>query len=171
MNASQLRLSLLLTLLAVGALGFGNMKSIAIRKSLLFAPTTRSSSASLLPSVTTTSTSLQALWGIDQGGVSNLAQSLFRDSGKVPFLQALGLNTVLFAVLQPKLFTMLTPAGYGNAFFPGTMLWHTIGWKGWSLCVCYLFLGQAVTKVRFAEKEKMGIAEARGGRRGPENVW
>jgi uncharacterized protein (TIGR00297 family) len=35
----------------------------------------------------------------------------------------------------------------------------------------YLFLGQAVTKVRFEEKEKRGIAEGRGGRRGPENVW
>jgi uncharacterized protein (TIGR00297 family) len=35
----------------------------------------------------------------------------------------------------------------------------------------YLFLGQIVTKVRFADKEKRGLAESRGGRRGPENVW
>ena len=28
-----------------------------------------------------------------------------------------------------------------------------------------------VTKVGFAEKEALGIAEGRGGRRGPENVW
>jgi uncharacterized protein (TIGR00297 family) len=35
----------------------------------------------------------------------------------------------------------------------------------------YLFLGQLVTKVRFTEKEKRGLAESRGGRRGPENVW
>ncbi len=28
-----------------------------------------------------------------------------------------------------------------------------------------------MTKVGFAEKESMGIAEKRGGRRGPENVW
>jgi len=35
----------------------------------------------------------------------------------------------------------------------------------------YLFLGQAVTKVGFEEKTKLGIAEGRGGRRGPENVW
>jgi uncharacterized protein (TIGR00297 family) len=28
-----------------------------------------------------------------------------------------------------------------------------------------------VTKIRFAEKEKRGLAESRGGRRGPENVW
>jgi uncharacterized membrane protein len=51
------------------------------------------------------------------------------------------------------------------------MLWNTLGWRGWTLCVLYLFLGSAVTKVKFAEKEKLGIAEGRGGRRGPENVW
>lgn len=39
------------------------------------------------------------------------------------------------------------------------------------MCVLYLFLGQIVTKVGFTEKEELGIAEKRGGRRGPENVW
>lgn len=39
------------------------------------------------------------------------------------------------------------------------------------VCVLYLFLGQLVTKVGFDEKEALGIAEGRGGRRGPENVW
>ena len=39
------------------------------------------------------------------------------------------------------------------------------------MCVLYLFLGQAVTKIGFEEKTKRGIAEGRGGRRGPENVW
>jgi uncharacterized protein (TIGR00297 family) len=53
----------------------------------------------------------------------------------------------------------------------GTGLWTTLGWRGWTLCVAYLVLGSAVTKVKFAEKEKAGIAEGRGGRRGPENVW
>jgi uncharacterized protein (TIGR00297 family) len=32
-------------------------------------------------------------------------------------------------------------------------------------------LGQLVTKVKFADKVKRGIAESSGGRRGPENVW
>ena len=35
----------------------------------------------------------------------------------------------------------------------------------------YLLAGSFVTKVKKAKKEAMGIAEARGGRRGPENVW
>lgn len=51
------------------------------------------------------------------------------------------------------------------------MLWTTLGYRGWSVCVLYLFLGQLVTKVGFDTKEKLGIAEGRGGRRGPENVW
>lgn len=156
-------------LLAAGVLGFGNLQSTTCRKSLSFAQTSRARVSSPLPLAF--ATSLQASLQIGPGAVSDLAQSLFRSTGKVPFLDALGLNAILFSALQPKLLTMLTPAGYYNAFLLGTMLWHNLGWKAWSLCVCYLFLGQAVTKVRFAEKEKLGIAEGRGGRRGPENVW
>jgi len=35
----------------------------------------------------------------------------------------------------------------------------------------YLVFGSLVTKVKMAEKEAKGIAEGRGGQRGPENVW
>jgi uncharacterized membrane protein len=58
-----------------------------------------------------------------------------------------------------------------NKILLATSLWTTIGWKGWTLCVLYLFLGQVVTKVKFADKENKGIAEKRGGRRGPGGVW
>jgi uncharacterized protein (TIGR00297 family) len=86
-------------------------------------------------------------------------------------LAALGINAALFALLRSKLLTMLTPAGFAHSMALGTGLWATLGWQGWSTCVLYLFLGQAVTKVRFQEKESRGLAEKRGGRRGPENVW
>jgi len=102
---------------------------------------------------------------------TDLATSLFRYQGPVPFVQAFGINAFLFVALQSKLNTMLTPSGFASSLALGTMLWATLGWRGWTLCVLYLFLGQAVTKVRFEEKEKRGIAEGRGGRRGPENVW
>jgi uncharacterized membrane protein len=46
-----------------------------------------------------------------------------------------------------------------------------VGISGWGICVGYLILGSLVTKVKMAEKEKLGIAEKRQGRRGPENVW
>lgn len=115
-------------------------------------------------------TSSSALGSLSETA-TNLATSLFRYQGPVPFLQAFGINAILFAALQSKLNTMLTPSGFASSLVLGTMLWATLGWRGWTLCVLYLFLGQAVTKVKFEDKEKRGIAEGRGGRRGPENVW
>ena len=102
---------------------------------------------------------------------SGLIESLFAYTGSVPIWQAASLNLVLFLALRPKLLKILTEEGFWNAFALGTGLWATLGWRGWTLCVGYLFLGSAVTKVRFEEKEKRGIAEGRGGRRGPENTW
>jgi len=67
--------------------------------------------------------------------------------------------------------TMLTAEGFAHSLALGTMLWTALGWKGWTVCVMYLFLGQFVTKFGFDKKEALGIAEGRGGRRGPENVW
>ena len=103
--------------------------------------------------------------------VSSIGGSLLSSSGHVPFNEALALNVVLFTLLRQKLLKLLTPQGMLHACALGSGLWATLGWKGWTLCVAYLFLGSAVTKVKFAEKEKRGIAEGRGGRRGPENVW
>lgn len=101
----------------------------------------------------------------------SVLSSLFRYDGQVPFVQAMAINVLLFAVFRGKLLSALTPSGFIHAMALGTMLWTTMGWRGWSYCVMYLVLGQAVTKVRFADKVKRGIAESRGGRRGPENVW
>ncbi|KAG7360530.1 TIGR00297 family protein [Nitzschia inconspicua] len=97
--------------------------------------------------------------------------SLFRYDGNVPLLLAFGWNAVLFLALRSKLLKVLTPPGYFHAFALGTLLWNTLGWRGWTLCVLYLALGSLVTKVKFQEKQNMGIAEGRDGRRGPENVW
>ena len=108
---------------------------------------------------------------VNEGAVGDLIQSLFQYNGTVPFVQALGVNAVLFAALSGKLLTALTPEGFAHSLALGTMLWTTLGWRGWSYCVLYLILGQLVTKVKFAEKQDRGLAEGREGRRGPENVW
>ncbi|KAL3786014.1 hypothetical protein HJC23_001411 [Cyclotella cryptica] len=102
---------------------------------------------------------------------SSIATALFQSSGNVALLPSFILNSVLFFLLRSKLITMLTPEGIAHSLALGTMLWATLGWRGWTVCVLYLFLGQIVTKVGFREKEELGIAEKRGGRRGPENVW
>ena len=85
------------------------------------------------------------------------------------WIQALVVNTVLISLAQRT--ALLTRAGWIHAAALGTMLWGCLGWQGWLAVVAYLVLGSAVTKIGFREKQRKGIAEARGGQRGPENVW
>lgn len=155
---SPLLILVLLCLLADLSMGFNIPK------------VTQTKSYKLIPQAASTSRCIKC-HALLNGAIGEAAQSLFRSQGQVPFLQAFSLNAFLFTALSPKLFSMLTPTGFAHAFVLGTLLWKTIGWKGWTLCVLYLFFGQAVTKVKFAEKEKKGIAESRGGRRGPGGVW
>jgi uncharacterized protein (TIGR00297 family) len=85
------------------------------------------------------------------------------------WLAALVLNALLIALAQRA--PLLTPQGWVHAGVLGTVLWGSLGWRGWLAVVAYLALGSAVTKVGFKAKQASGLAEARGGRRGPENVW
>ena len=85
------------------------------------------------------------------------------------WIQALLFNTVLIAVAQRA--PLLTPAGWVHAGALGTILWGCLGWRGWVAVVAYLVLGSLVTRLGLREKQERGLAEARGGRRGPENVW
>ncbi len=88
-----------------------------------------------------------------------------------PWLIAIGLNTGLMAIAfwLPKKF--LTPAGYAHAWLLGVIVWASLGWKAYVVTLFYFFVGSAVTKVGMIQKEAHGIAEARGGVRGPGNVW
>ena len=83
----------------------------------------------------------------------------------------LGLNTVglgLVAIAPKKL---LTRAGIVHAWFLGVVTWACLGWPGYAIVGVYFVLGSAVTRLGAARKEAAGIAEKRGGARGPENVW
>ena len=66
---------------------------------------------------------------------------------------------------------IMTRKGWISAGVLGTILWGCMGFLGWISVVIYLILGSLVTKVGFQYKQNIGIAEKRGGRRGPENVW
>ncbi len=85
------------------------------------------------------------------------------------WLNAFLINFVLIFFGQRLPF--LTKNGWIHAGVLGTLLWGSVGWRGWvSVCV-YLLLGTLVTKIGYKNKASRGIAEARGGQRGPENVW
>ena len=85
------------------------------------------------------------------------------------WIQALLVNTVLIALAQRT--SVLTRSGWVHAAALGTILWGCLGWSGWLAVVAYLCLGSLVTKIGFQNKQSRGLAEARGGQRGPENVW
>lgn len=94
--------------------------------------------------------------------------SLYTDNA---WIVAAVLNTALIAIafLLPK--KLLTPAGYANAWLLGVIVWAALGWQAYVVTLFYFFVGSAVTKVGMAQKEADGTAEARGGVRGPGNVW
>ena len=85
------------------------------------------------------------------------------------WLQAILINTALIAGAQRL--PLLTPSGWVHAGALGTILWGCLGWRGWLAVVVYLAAGSLVTKIGWRDKQKRGLAEARGGRRGPANVW
>lgn len=66
---------------------------------------------------------------------------------------------------------VLTVRGWVHGGVLGTMLWGTMGWPGWLTVVLYLALGSAVTRLGLKRKQALQLAEARGGRRGPGNLW
>ncbi|AII43525.1 hypothetical protein KR100_09145 [Synechococcus sp. KORDI-100] len=85
------------------------------------------------------------------------------------WLTALLINAVLISFAQTT--SLLTRAGWVHAGILGTVLWGGIGWTAWLSVVAYLGLGSLVTKLGWQNKQQRGLEEARGGRRGPENVW
>jgi len=85
------------------------------------------------------------------------------------WLAALVINALLIAIAQRA--PVLTASGWVHAGVLGTLLLGCLGWAGWWAVVLYLLLGSLVTRIGFRRKQEQGLAEGRGGRRGPENVW
>ena len=84
---------------------------------------------------------------------------------------ALLVNGALYVVGRRYATRSLTPEALVHAAALGMLLWASLGWAAWTTCVLFLVLGSVATRVKLAEKESRGIAEKRGGARGPENVW
>ncbi|MGF1604254.1 MAG: TIGR00297 family protein [Thermosynechococcaceae cyanobacterium] len=92
-------------------------------------------------------------------------------AGWNPWLVAVLLNLCLGLVGWKLVSKLLTPAGLINAFILGVLVWGTLGWPGYLVVLFYFLVGSGVTRIGKAKKEAAGIAEGRGGARGPENVW
>ncbi|KAF9588376.1 hypothetical protein IFM89_016181 [Coptis chinensis] len=79
-------------------------------------------------------------------------------------------NVLIFTFGSPILVTGLSLSGIATAFLLGTLTWRAFGPTGFLLVATYFVLGTAVTKVKMAQKEALGVAEKRKGRRGPGSV-
>ncbi|CAM9204123.1 unnamed protein product [Ectocarpus sp. 12 AP-2014] len=118
---------------------------------------------------------------VARGGGGQERKGILAHAVSLPLVQALPpqaqtallVNTVGFGLLEAtgKRGSILTSAGTFSAYVLGLVLWSTLGGWGWGTAVLYLMAGSAVTKLKMEKKESLGIAEGRGGARGPENVW
>ncbi|NJL98091.1 MAG: TIGR00297 family protein [Synechococcaceae cyanobacterium SM2_3_2] len=93
------------------------------------------------------------------------------DPSLISWAIALGLNSLLAVAARFSRQKALTQAGILHAWILGVLVWGSLGWRGYSVVAAYFVAGTLVTKVGMVQKEAKGIAEKRGGARGPENVW
>jgi len=96
---------------------------------------------------------------------------IFPEFTAARFANAVLFHSQLLMTLWSPLRRSLTFPGLVTSTALGVLLYTTYGLSGWSIGSFYFVLGSAVTKIRYSEKENLGIAESRGGRRGPENVF
>ncbi|MGK7911858.1 MAG: TIGR00297 family protein [Synechococcus sp.] len=82
---------------------------------------------------------------------------------------SIAVTVAALGLLTPQ--KALTKTGVIHAALLGLIVWGSLGWPGFAIVAVYFVLGTAITKVGMKEKEAKGIAEKRGGARGPENVW
>jgi len=87
------------------------------------------------------------------------------------WLVALLVNSSLAPVAYFSRVKLLTPAGIAHAWALGVLVLGSLGWAGYGVIFVYFLVGSLVTRIGLAEKQAKGIAEARGGARGPANVW
>ncbi|GJQ11573.1 hypothetical protein GpartN1_g3364.t1 [Galdieria partita] len=95
----------------------------------------------------------------------------FYNSIWVNYKWSLIVNSSIFTVLLLSNQRILTRSGLLHAYLLGLLLWCCLGFGGWSTCALFLILGSLCTRIGRHIKEEKGIAEKRGGARGPENVW
>mmetsp|Transcript_36318 Transcript_36318/g.102612 ORF Transcript_36318/g.102612 Transcript_36318/m.102612 type:complete len:330 (-) Transcript_36318:78-1067(-) len=80
-------------------------------------------------------------------------------------------NSVVYLLGIKVLLKGLTPAGVAHSAVLGSTVYAAFGLGGYLLVCLYFIFGSAVTKLKLAQKQAEGIAEARGGRRTPASVW
>ncbi|KAG8077795.1 hypothetical protein GUJ93_ZPchr0007g6097 [Zizania palustris] len=100
-----------------------------------------------------------------------------RDCRRLPRVAAAVSNLSIIVAGSPVLLSGLSASGFVAAFLLGTLTWRAFGPRGLILVTSYFVAvngsadpGTAATKLKIKRKEDLGVAEKRGGRRGPGSV-
>lgn len=110
------------------------------------------------------------------GGAVLWAATLVEPSRLIALAEPLGRGLLLGGAVN-ALFAVGAFAaggvGVGGAvvgWLLGTALWGLAGWEGFVLLLAFFLLGTGTTRLGFAKKAALGIAQERGGRRGAPNA-
>lgn len=85
------------------------------------------------------------------------------------FAWGAGVNAVLAVAALASRGVTMSGALWGWVL--GTLLWGLGGWPAFSALLAFFILGTACTKLGYARKHALGIAQEKGGRRGPRNAF
>jgi uncharacterized protein (TIGR00297 family) len=83
-----------------------------------------------------------------------------------------GIGAAVNAVLALAAFAArgVSVSGALSGFLLGTLLYTFAGWPGFAILLAFFVLGTGATKLGFGRKAALGVAQAKGGRRGVRNV-
>ncbi|KAL6748616.1 integral membrane protein DUF92-domain-containing protein [Haematococcus lacustris] len=111
--------------------------------------------------------------GADLAGFTSLVQGIAQAAAQPHpgWPTGIAVNTAVFTAGYKVLRKGLTPSGVAHAWFLGASVFSAFGPGGYLIVCLYFILGTLVTKMKLAQKQAEGIAEARSGQRGPASVW
>ena len=81
---------------------------------------------------------------------------------------AVGVNAIL--AVATRLGRVISRSGAIGGFIVGALIYFLTDWRGYVVLVTFFILGTAVTKVKYKEKARMGIAQEDEGRRGAKHA-
>lgn len=84
------------------------------------------------------------------------------------FLAAVGVTGVLAALAYHL--GMVSRGGALGGFAVGSLVYASLGWRGFAVLVLFVVGGSALTRLGYERKRRSGTAEGGGGRRGARNA-
>ncbi|HET9298980.1 MAG TPA: DUF92 domain-containing protein, partial [Candidatus Polarisedimenticolaceae bacterium] len=101
--------------------------------------------------------------------VSPQVASAYLQTHRGDLAAGLAVNVVLAVLAYLARGVTVSGAVWGTVL--GTLLYALAGWRGFLLLLVFFVLGTLVTKVGYARKAALGIAQERGGRRGARHAF